>query len=66
MAKQLKFIIRPENRGGTQIEAIGFQGKGCTSAIDNFVAGMGSEVSGDHELKDEYHMEDTQRETETE
>ena len=66
MGKQLKFTCRPANRGGTQVEAIGFEGQGCTASIASFVENMGSEIDGDPELKDEYHMEETQEETETE
>ena len=66
MAKQLKFTCRPAARGGTEVEALGFEGQGCTATIDSFVQAMGAEQVGETDLKDEYHMEDTQRETETE
>ena len=65
MTRQLKFTCLPADKGGTQCEAIGFEGKGCTQTIGSFVEGMGSEINGVPDLKDEFHMEDTAKETET-
>ena len=66
MTKQLVFTCRPPDRGGTTCEATGFEGRGCTGTIQSFVEGMGSEIEGDPELKDEYHMQGTDLETEIE
>lgn len=60
--KKLRVTIDP--KGSTKVEAVGFAGVGCTTAVDNFVAGMGAVPVVEPELTEDYFAAGTEQELE--
>jgi hypothetical protein len=63
MGKSIKFTVGKDE---TTVAADGFQGKGCESAIKDFLAGMGADTVGEPEPTEEYHQTESEYEEETE